>query len=199
MADPIVTIASAAQYQAWAVRYGLATAPTGLAASLAEATCEIQEYCGREFLPSPTAADTTETRVVMGTGGQTLYIPDALRLESVTVGGLTLSPNLYAERGTPITKLVLLSRLSEWIRNAEVTLVGRFGYAEQAALPASLIEACCMLAALRLNDSASWTHLGVRSVTAGGLAKVDYAEEGTSFEAKRQTALALLRPYRRDF
>lgn len=215
MPDPITTLASTTQYAAWAAMYGLATAPAGLAAALAYATAEIQGYCNREFLPSPTTLETTEARTYYGDGGRTLYIADALTLASVAVAGAVLSADCYRAVGVPIEKLeyrpsagfpstdnypsVYPRGAGGWAAGAAIIVTGRFGYAEQCALPAGVVEACCALAALRVTDGASWGNLGVKSVQAGSIAKVEYAEGGVTVDSKRAAALALTNPYRRMY
>ncbi len=184
------TIASTEQYATWAGGQGLTPAPTGLEAALAQATAELQAFCGREFLPSPLDEDETETRTYYGDGGYTLWIDDALTVASIACGGAAVSD--YTTRGTPITHLVRSAYA--WTSDAAVQVTGRFGYAEVAALPAPLVEACCILAALRLSNT--WDNLGVKRTTVINVT-VEYSTDGR--EAKRQEALALARPYRRIF
>jgi hypothetical protein len=196
MPDPITTLASTAQYAAWAAMYGLATAPTGMALALAQATAELQGFCGRDFLPSPAAVNTTEARQYLGNGAAVLVIDDCLTLTSITCAGAPVTDHQKEPLGeTPTTRLRRTDYT--WTEGAVIIVTGRFGYAEQAALPAAVVEACCMLAALRCNDGASWAHLGVKSVQAGSLARVDYDNSGQ--DPKRAAALALARPYRRNF
>lgn len=211
---PITTLASAEQYAAWAAGVGITSAaPSNLADLLASATAQLQQYCNREFLPSPADPDEAETRTYYGDGGVTLYIADALTLDSVAVGSTALSADCYRAVGVPVEKLeyrpstgfpstdnypsVYPRGASGWAAGAAITVTGRFGYAEQAALPADLVEACCALAALRALDGASWQNLGVKSVQAGAIAKVEYAQDGTQVASKRESALALVNPYRR--
>jgi len=186
------TIASADQYATWASGQGLAAAPAGLAEALAQATAELQNFCGRDFLPSPSDYDETETRTYYGNGGYTLWIDDALTVASVTCAGAAVSD--YITKGAPITQLVRSAY--PWTSNAAVAVVGRFGYAEQAALPAPLVEACCILAALRLAGSGNWDKLGIKRTTVINVT-IEFSAEGR--EAKRQEALSLARPYRRIF
>jgi hypothetical protein len=198
MPDPITTLASTAQYAAWAALYGLPTAPTGIALALAQATDELQQFCGRKFLPSPAAAETTEARQYLGNGASVLLIDDCLTLTSITCAGAPVTDHQKEPLGeTPTTRLRRTDYT--WTEGAVIIVTGRFGYAEQAALPAAVVEACCMLAALRCNDAASWAHLGVSSVQAGSLARVDFFGSSTVQDAKRAAALALARPYRRNF
>lgn len=194
------TIATAAQYANWAETQGLDPAPGGLAGALATATREVRDFCRREFLPSPEAPETTETRQVIGDGTTVLFIPDCLTLVSVSCNGAPVSDYRREPPGaTPITRLV--RRSYRWPDGGAVTLTGRFGYAEQADLPAVVVEACCMLAATRLLSAQEWG-VGERGVKRQRVLNVDIEYEtqpGGGLAGKREAALALLKPYRRMF
>jgi len=190
----ITTIASAAQYASWAETVGLEKTPTGLAAALAYATSELQDYCGREFLPSPATSGQTEARAYVGDGGRTLYIADALTIAGVTSGGTEVPTSHYTALDTPFTRLVL-RRPYCWTEGAEIVVTGRFGYAEQASLPAALVEACCMLTAGRLLSGDSWTDGKVKRTSVINVT-LEYAEGFSALERRRE-ALALAASYRR--
>ncbi len=209
MSDPITTIASTAQYASWAASQGITSGtPANLAALLAGATAQLQRYCGREFLPSPADPTKTESRTFLSEGGLTLRIDDALEVTAVAIGTSEVGASLYTACGTPITALKLNPAkeyygtglaywpgLREWPLGAAVTVTGRFGYAEQAALPQDLVEACCMLAAVRALGG-GWNDLGVRRVSVINVT-VDYGD--TAAPQKVAEALALAAPYRRHF
>lgn len=194
------TIATEAQYADWAEALGLDPAPNGLAAALAMATREVQDFCGREFLPSPEAPEATEACQVIGDGTNVLFIPDCLTLVGVSCNGAPVSDYRREPPGeTPITRLV--RRSYRWPDGGVVTLAGRFGYAEQADLPAVVVEACCMLAATRLLSAQEWG-AGERGIRRQRVLNVDIEYEtqpGGGLAGKREAALALLKPYRRMF
>lgn len=193
------TLATEAQYEAWAATVGLSSTPAGLLAALEGATAELQSHCGREFLPSPVSGSETETRQVVGDGTNVLWIPDLLSLSSLAVGDVDPGAYRLAPEGqTPATHLV--RTVGVWTAGTVVYLTGRFGYAEQTALPAVVVEACCVLAAARLHASADWSGAvsGASKVTVINVT-VDVASAGAGLARKRQEALDLVRPYRRLF
>ena len=192
----MATIATTAQYFSWEILQGIDTNPNGLDLALAQATAEIQRICGREFLPSPAASGETESRILVGDGTKLLFVPDALNIVSVSSTSIS---TWRAEQATPITYIELTSGV--FLEGATVTLTGRFGYAEQAALPADLVEACCMLAAVRLSGAAEWSNVQ-SNVKRQKVMDVDieYFEGSKSnLQAKRDQAIELIIQYQRLF
>ena len=193
------TLATEAQYEAWADGVGLSSTPAGLADALERATAELQAHCAREFVPSPVSGSATETRQVVGDGTNVLWIPDLLSLSSLAVGDVDPGAYRLAPEGqTPATHLV--RTVGVWAVGTVVCVTGRFGYAEQTALPVAVVEACCMLAAVRLHATADWSGAvsGASKVTVINVT-VDVASAGAGLSRKRQDALDLVRPYRRLF
>jgi hypothetical protein len=213
MSDPITTIASVAQFAAWRARVGLPATMIGEADALAEATAELQGYCGRQFLPSPTDPTATETRTFSGDNGRTLFIDDCLTIASVTIEGTEVASTLYDGWGAPIERLELKTgtllnypysfggvgyaprAYGVWLRGASVIVTGRFGYAEQSAFPANLVTACCILAATS-NLSGFWDSIGIKRMT---VIHVTVELDGADPETRRQAAFGLAAPYRRLF
>ena len=71
-------------------------------------------------------------------------------------------------------------------------MTGRFGYAEQAALPGAVVEACCMLAALRVQPGDEpWTKWGISQVQVLNV-NVKMTEPGEQIKARRAEAYALV-------
>ena len=137
------------QYAAYATMNGLDTAPPSLTDAIAKASVEAVQLSGREFTPSPADPAATETRTYRGSSRFMLYIDDALSIASVTLGGVSVTDySGVALEGLPI--VALERTLERWTSCAEVAVTGRFGYSEQAALPEDVVEAVCILTALRL-------------------------------------------------
>jgi hypothetical protein len=203
------TLASEGDYAAWASARGLEAVSTGLAPALAAATKELQQFCGRDFRPSPATLGETEVRSYVGDGGKLLFIADALTIVSVTCLGAPVTdfradppgetPTQWLTR--PVVEFINsaypLYGPYTWAQGQEVTVVGRFGYCEIADLPADLVEACCALAAVRVLSGADWTNVGITEKrVAEVIVKFD---NGAGMAGKRADALALARPYRRLF
>jgi hypothetical protein len=225
----VATIASAEDYVVWAQAVGLTPLPSGLPAALQYGTEEVQRYCRRELLPSPADPSQTEVRDVYGDGGLTLFIPDAITVQEVRCQGAlvpediapgTLLPGYNRVRfgsDGPIVRLVFrpiiatayssayqvpisYRGLYRWIPDMPYQVTGRFGYAEPTDLPGTVRRACCMLAALYLNQQNQWQAAlsAARRVTAVSVT-VDVDNTGQGLQSLRQQAYRLLDDYTRLF
>jgi hypothetical protein len=214
----VTTIATALQYMAWATSKGLDGEPAGLELALEQATADVQCKCGRDFVPSPEDPANTETRQVLGDGGVTLFIPDALSISKVECQGFSVGTWAAEPPGsTPITALTLprggLSYYDPygyqtaaaydgapvqrtWPEGYPIAITGRFGYAELTDFPADLIEAACILTAIRVLDGTSWqnaasgaSRISVINVT------VDVDTKSSGLSQKQAQAYQILRDY----
>lgn len=204
------------QYAAYARAAGLEPAPAGLEDAIEKSSADALRIAGREFVPSPASADATETRTFRGTGNLTLYIDDCLAVSSVAIDGVGITDYraIAVERPLPILALERsgsidgdgLPRVSSsapqyrWPAGSVVTVTGRFGYAEQAELPADLVEAIAALTALRLVAGPSlWQQAteGSSRITVLNVTIDDKPTAGSALDTIRKDAERVLRGYRR--
>jgi len=208
MAAPAeTTLATTAEFASWQNRTGL-TLTGSVAEALRFATREVQRLCGRRFLRSPTDGDADEERTFSGAGKAVLVIDDLLVCAAVTLDSEAMDSSCYQTIGLGAAPYLYLKRLSsstvETIGGAytdvspsawpagtgNVVITGSWGYA--ATVPDDVIEATCILAAIRLKSQASWDNVDVKRTSVINVT-IEYDSGG--LDKKHQEAERKLREY----
>jgi len=211
---PQTTLATEVEFMAWATDVGLVTVQQGsVPRLLARATAELQQFCGRELLP--TAAGIART--FSGDGSAVLTIDDLLTCTEVAVEGAAVDTGSYRLEGVGGAPYVYLVRdflPRSWVSGEpnyrrtggawpegsdNVRVTGTWGYA--TTMPTGLVEACCILTAYRMVlQPAAWAQTPeVVSQSVGDVSQtfVTRTTKGSALEVERERALDLARPYRR--
>jgi hypothetical protein len=179
-----------------AAMWGVTAAPAGLAMALQRASDEVWERTGRVWLPSPASAGETETRYFWGSGSDFIYIDDALSVTAAACDWATVSSFVTEPRsGSPAVGLRRTDGLF-WTRDAQCSVTGRFGYAEQ--VPQGVLEAVAMLALVNTQGVASALSAGLSGI--GKVTVLNVTVDTTNAKGTdtlRQRALADLDRYRR--
>lgn len=205
-----MSLATLAQLDAWAVMAGaeLPANATARQAALDKATVEVQNHCGRTFTYSPADGGADEARTFAGNDEPTLDIDDLLAVTSVVYNGTVLAatdynllsgdnaaPYFYLERAVSVildtsAGEVTVTKGGVWAVGYDVVITGQWGYA--ATVPEPVVEACCMLAALRLLGGDRWNALGVKSTS---VLSVSVTYDAALVREMRAEALGKLRNY----
>lgn len=206
-----MSLATLEQFDAWAVMTG-ATLPANVTArqtALDKATVDIRDHCGRSFTYSPADAGADEARTFVGNAEPTLDLDDCLSVGSVALDGSSLDDTSYRADAVGASPYIYLVRvrnnsslyldetpvvyyLGTWPVDSVITVTGQWGYA--AAVPDAVVEACCMLAALRMLGGDGWNALNVKTTA---ILSVSVTYDLAMAKEKRAEALGLLRKYKR--
>lgn len=205
------TLATDNELSTWATANGVTLPSAGHAEALERATAEVQTYCGRAFVMSPSDGGADEARTFNGNGEPELGIDDLLEITSVTISddavdstgyklhGAGTLPYTSIERSTTTTFETQVGGYTVpanyvWTEgSANIEITGLWGYA--STVPAPVVEACCMLAALRLLGGSGWGQLGISATDVLNVSiKFD---GGARTSALRKAALEQCRAYRR--
>lgn len=164
-----------------------------VSAAISAATSEVDTRCRRTFAP-PSAS---ETRVLDGSGGPILRVPDMVRLDAVAVGGAGVSSvRAYPLAGPPFRWIATGARFPKGYGNVSVT--GMWGFGE--AVPPDVERATAALAAAEILGRLQAERSGGVKAQVTGLAREEYPEEGPygdRIAALSRVACRLLMPYRR--
>lgn len=207
----IVTITD---YSTWLSSVGL-SAITPNQAALDYAIEEARAACGRSFTYSPADGGADEARTFAGSGEPTIVIDDLLTCSAISYTGADLGTaamatgtyTLEAAGSSPYIYLVRQRSLAlsgyvdnrryiapgVWPEASTITITGQWGYA--ATTPKPVVEAICMLAAVRLLSGGDWTNAGIKRTQVLNVT-VDFAQ-GNSLEAKVVEAKGKLRDFAR--
>lgn len=164
-----------------------------IADTAAAASTEVDARCHRTFAPPSTA----ETRVLDGTGGAILRVPDMVRLDTVAVCGAPVSPAYaYPLAGPPFRWIATGGRFPAGFGNVAVT--GLWGFGE--AVPSDVARATAALAAAEILGRLQARRSDGVKAQVTGLAREEYPADGPygdRIASLNRIANGLLLPYRR--
>ena len=171
-------------------QYALADTLTEIAGAASD---DVDAMCRRTFVPPTQAAE----KVFDGDGTSLMFVPDLLRLDSLSVNG-TVQPGAraYPSSGPPYAWIATGYRFPAGAGNVHVT--GLWGFGD--AVPTTVARATACLGAAEVLSRLQAQRGQGASAQVMGLAREEYPDGGPWSERindLRSTAGRLLVPYRR--